>query len=201
MVLAALFRGKRGGFYVDVGAHHPKRYSNTYLFFKNKWSGINIDPNPETIKLFNKSRKKDVNIQSGIMNSTGKRTYYRFSDPAVNTFSKEEAEKWIDKKWIVFLGSEEVDVVPLRDIFHKNLSKDQKVDLLSIDAEGFDLEVLESNDWDKWKPDVIVIENSQFKMHRQESDKMFIFLTEKGYRLSGLTGPSLIFSKNENAKI
>ena len=35
--------GKQGkGFYVDVGAHHPVRFSNTFLFYKRGWRGINI---------------------------------------------------------------------------------------------------------------------------------------------------------------
>ena len=34
MVLNRYFQGKNSGFYVDIGAHHPKRFSNTYFFIK-----------------------------------------------------------------------------------------------------------------------------------------------------------------------
>ena len=34
MVLQRIFAQKEYGFYIDVGAHHPKRFSNTYLFYK-----------------------------------------------------------------------------------------------------------------------------------------------------------------------
>lgn len=43
MVLNRYFQGKNSGFYVDIGAHHPKRFSNTYFFYKKAWCGINID--------------------------------------------------------------------------------------------------------------------------------------------------------------
>ena len=36
MILKSFFENKKHyrGFYVDVGAHHPVRYSNTYFFYK-----------------------------------------------------------------------------------------------------------------------------------------------------------------------
>ena len=51
-----------GGYYVDIGAHHPVKYSNTYLLWLNGWSGINIDPLPNVMALFDKYRPKDINL-------------------------------------------------------------------------------------------------------------------------------------------
>src|SRR6186713_1276577 len=62
LILKRFFSEKSGGFYVDVGAHHPKRFSNTYMFYKEGWSGINIDAMPGSMKLFNKVRSKDINL-------------------------------------------------------------------------------------------------------------------------------------------
>jgi hypothetical protein len=66
LVLDRLLNGKRMGFYIDVGAHHPTRFSNTYLFYKKGWSGINIDANPKSMELFNRRRSRDINIEVGI---------------------------------------------------------------------------------------------------------------------------------------
>ena len=44
-VLDELVGTKTRGFYVDVGAHHPHRLSNTHLLYVRGWWGINIDPN------------------------------------------------------------------------------------------------------------------------------------------------------------
>tara|TARA_B100001094_G_scaffold123926_1_gene119746 strand:+ start:493 stop:780 length:288 start_codon:yes stop_codon:yes gene_type:complete len=41
------------GFYVDIGAFNPIRGSNTYLLFKKGWSGINVDADENSIKIFN----------------------------------------------------------------------------------------------------------------------------------------------------
>ena len=54
------------GFYVDVGAHHPYRYSNTCFFYKQGWHGINIDAMPGSMVSFENSRPRDINLESGI---------------------------------------------------------------------------------------------------------------------------------------
>ena len=73
MVLERIFAGKKGGFYVDVGAHHPRRFSNTYFFYRKGWKGINIEPNPEAIHAFQSDRKRDTNLQCGISDRPGAR--------------------------------------------------------------------------------------------------------------------------------
>jgi hypothetical protein len=75
------------GFYIDIGAYHPARASNTYLFYKKGWRGINIDANPYSIKLFNKMRKRDININAGISDKNTVLNYFCFSkSDSSNTF-------------------------------------------------------------------------------------------------------------------
>lgn len=177
-VLLELFKNKNDGRYVDVGAHHPYRYSNTYLLHKKGWHGVNIDPNPHAIQLFNKARPDDENTCAGA-GRAGILTYYRFSDPAVNTFRKDEAEKWKKKSFLKFLGTTEIETKPLSTLV------EGPFDLLTIDAEGMDLEVLQSYDW-KYYPKVIVIEGDEPKQ----------FLVRKGYRLHTACGASNIFVRD-----
>lgn len=176
VVLLKLFKDKKNGRYVDVGAHHPYRYSNTYLLYRQGWHGVNIDPNPHTIELFNKARPGDKNICVGV-GRKGMFTYYRFSDPAVNTFKREEAEKWKRKSFLKFLGTSEIEVKPLADLV------EEPFDLLSIDAEGMDTEVLQSYDW-KYHPRVVVIEGDESQQ----------FLAQKGYILHTKCGVSRIYT-------
>ncbi len=158
MVLKRIFEQKEKGFYVDIGAHHPKRYSNTYIFYKNGWRGINIDAMPESMKLFNKIRPRDTNLEIGIADKEGKLKYYIFNEKALNSFSEELAKKintennsYHIKKTI------NIDVKPLDKILDKYLGE-QKIDFLNVDVEGFDLEVLKSNNWSKYRPKIILIE-------------------------------------------
>lgn len=183
---------KKEGFYVDVGAHHPKRYSNTYLLFKKGWSGVNIDANTHTIDLFNRARPKDSNISVGVGKS-GELEYYSFSDPAVNTFVAAEAEKWMNKKWITFLGKTKIMIRPLRDVLSE-VSYIPHIDVLSIDVEGMDYEVLESFDWQKDLPTVVVVESHSFKSDTSHENPSYVYLLKKGYNLHSFVGPSLIFT-------
>lgn len=66
LILREFFEYAKNGFYVDVGAHHPFRFSNTYLFYQSGWRGINIDAMPGSMKLFNRFRPKDINIECGV---------------------------------------------------------------------------------------------------------------------------------------
>ncbi len=86
MILQRILGDKKHGFYVDVGAHHPRRFSNTYLFYRRGWSGINIEPNPEAMNAFQVDRERDINLQFGIAEHAENLTYYFFDEPALNTF-------------------------------------------------------------------------------------------------------------------
>lgn len=196
ILLESLFPYDYKGFYVDVGAHHPYRISNTYLLFKKGWGGINIDANPESIKLFNRARPKDINILAGVSDKKESLSYHMFSDPAVNTFSKEEAGRWKNKNWIKYLGTKIIPTHTLRDILKDCLKEKQKIDILSVDVEGFDLKVLQSNDWNKFRPKVVIAEAHNFALDRIEDDVLCKFLKDKGYQLKYILKFTLIFTKD-----
>lgn len=75
MILRRIFERQSTGFYVDVGAHHPKRFSNTYFFYKKSWTGINVDAMPGSMKLFEKVRSRDINIEKPISSEKQVLTY------------------------------------------------------------------------------------------------------------------------------
>lgn len=199
IVIDSFFRGKKHGFYVDVGAHHPLRYSNTALLYKHGWQGINIDPNPHTINLFSKYRKKDINLLLAVGSSCGEFEYHRFSDMAVNTLSAELAEKWKKKKWLKYLGSMKVSVMPLGIILEKYIPKDRDIDLLTIDAEGMDADILQSNHWDKYRPKIIVIEDDSFNPQKPEDSEILKYLKNRGYRLNSFLNFTLIFERKDES--
>ena len=62
------FKNDKEGFYVDVGSYHPFFWNNTYLLYKKKWNGVNIDANPLSTELFNIARKDDYNFNLAVTN-------------------------------------------------------------------------------------------------------------------------------------
>ena len=63
------------------------------------------------------------------------------------------------------------------------LAPGKGIDFLNIDAEDVDLEVAESNDWEKYRPTVVLIENHE---HKGEAGRAPIrdFMAAQDYRFA-----------------
>jgi len=197
MILRRLFENQKQGFYVDVGAHHPKRFSNTYFFYKRGWKGINIDAMPESMNIFNKLRPRDINIEIPVSNKKQILTYYAFNEPALNGFSKELSEErdGQDNYFIEF--TKEIETVPLKEILDVNLLENQQIDFLSIDVEGLDFMVLKSNNFQKYRPKVILIEILGSTLQGIENNEITNFLREHKYFVYAKAVNTVIFVSDE----
>ena len=65
-ILHRIFENQKSGFYVDIGAHHPFRFSNTFLFYKMGWKGINVDAMPKSMEIFKRFRPRDINLELAV---------------------------------------------------------------------------------------------------------------------------------------
>ncbi len=181
MVLRRIFEYKVKGFYVDVGAHHPKRFSNTFLFYRRGWSGINIDAMPGSMRLFTRWRPRDINLEIGVAQTSGNLDYYVFNEPALNGFSANLAKKRdADNSPYSIERIIKINVLPLKVILERHLP-DCKIDFLSIDVEGFDLDVLKSNDWSRFRPTFVLVEMLESSLHEIDSNPIAQFMKDSGY--------------------
>lgn len=157
LVLERIFGGAKQGFYVDVGAHHPLRFSNTYLLHRRGWRGINIDAMPGSMDSFRRLRPSDINVESAVALQDARLTYHVFKERALNTFDKDLAEQYV-KSGLAVVSRLEVRARPLADLLGEHLPAGQGIDLLTVDVEGLDLDVLRSNDWQRFRPRVLIVE-------------------------------------------
>jgi FkbM family methyltransferase len=192
MILRRIFEGKLQGFYVDVGAHHPQRYSNTYYFYLNGWRGINIDAMPGGMDQFIALRPKDINLEAAIAKERKEITYYMFNEPVLNSFD-EELALTRDKAPFSIIGKKNMFTRTLAEVLNEHLPPNQKIDFLSIDVEGLDLEVLESHNWDKFRPYCILVESCDHSLEGIERNNVFRYLQDKNYKLFAKTVNTLIF--------
>lgn len=153
MILNTIFCNTKKGFYVDIGANNPWIQSNTCFFYEKGWNGINIDATPGSMKQFNFRRKRDINLEIPISDTKETLKYYMFEPSFYNTFNAEISMKLKDK----LIDTKELNTRKLSLILD-NYCPNQEIDFLSIDTEGFDLKILKSNNWDKYRPKIIVIE-------------------------------------------
>ena len=160
------------GFFVDIGAHHPSIFSNTYVLYKRGWNGINIEADPELLKNFFNSRQRDINLNIGIGSSPGRLPFFRFDATTLSTFSESQAEiyKRDGHKLIEIL---DIPICTMQEVFERHCNQ-ISIDFLSIDIEGYEMEALKGNDWDKYRPKLISCETINDKDRIDEFlSKMF----------------------------
>jgi FkbM family methyltransferase len=189
-VLQRLFERKPEGFYVDVGSHHPQRFSNTYRFYLRGWNGINIDPLPGSKVRFDALRQGDINLELGISESTGELTYYSFEEPALNTFDPKVAASRDSR----LISKDRIQVLRLSDVLDRHLPPNQKIDFLTIDVEGLDLQVLRSNDWSRYRPSYVLAEALGMRdVDQVINSELHAYMVAEGYSLFAKCVNTLFF--------
>lgn len=184
--------------YLDIGAHHPHHFNNTYIFYKRGLTGVNIEPDPDLFNNLVKYRPNDLNINKGVGFNKYNETadFYLMSSRALNTFSKEEAER-VSKPGNVKIDKIiQVELININDVLLKYFSK-KVPDFLTIDVEGYDLEILKSIDFEKYKPNVICVETIRFSEDRVllKQQSTIDYLLANGYLNYADTSINTIFVK------
>lgn len=199
IVLKRIFENKIG-FYIDVGAHHPKRFSNTHLFYKKGWKGINIDALPGSMKLFNKMRPRDINLEIGVAEAEDVLNYYVFNEPALNTFSEELSNGIIDKFKNQYFIKKVIKVKVKRlDKILDSYLQNNEIDFLNIDVEGLDYDVLKSNNWSKYRPKCVLVEILDSSLHDLNNHPIVKFMKQKEYYIYAKQVNTIFFmNKNNN---
>jgi FkbM family methyltransferase len=186
LVLARYFYGVTNGFFVDVGAHHPFRFSNTYLLYRLGWRGVNIDAMPGSMRPFKRYRPRDVNLEMGVGSVPGSATYYTFNEPALNTFDAALAKQRCAPPYYL-TGEITLPVRPLADILSDAVPAGQSIDVLTVDVEGRDLDVLKSNDWTRFRPTMVLAETLGRSLLDLHSEPVAAYLSSLGYAIAAKT--------------
>jgi FkbM family methyltransferase len=194
LVLARLFDKKTEGFYVDVGAYDPVKYSNTLKFYELGWRGINIDARPNSMLAFEEKRPRDINIETAVGTKAGTQvSYYAFEEGAYNTTEDELAEEIIKNRKSSLLSKLTLNIDSLENILDKHLPSNTAIDFMSVDVEGADLDVLKSNNWAKYTPKVLVVESYGSSVIEDMDSDISKYLGTLGYKLVAKTINTMFF--------
>lgn len=201
MIVRGEFEENYKGVYVDVGAYHPKLFSNTYYFYKKGWKGIIVDPSLEMIQKHKQVRPNDIQVNVGVGKKEKVMEYFVMDKGATNTFDENEMKKSVDLAGRKLMEKRMVAVLPLRKILYQYLEKGVQVDLLSVDTEGMDLEVLQSMDWEKYCPKIVIAEEMEFDYKNWKKSKLVVYMDKVGYELFGMTPYSLVFRNRQKTGV
>lgn len=187
------------GFYVDVGCYHPFRFSNTMHFHEQGWRGINVDPSAGTKAHFDLARPDDVNLEVAVAETDGSVTFYEAGTGArsvFNTLDPAQAEAYRRSGRVEAFDERVVPGLRLETILDRHLPAGQEISFLDVDVEGHDLEVLRSNDWDRYRPVLVVVESHRATIDDVRRDPTYDFMTQQGYTLQSWVRPNLIFRRD-----
>ena len=192
LILHRILRRKARGYYVDVGAFDPKKFSNTYLFYKQGWSGINIDATPGSMEEFRRVRPRDTNIETAISDKEEEMKFHVYSNPVYNALDRTRLlEREVES--LDYLGTQVVRSTRLEKVIEQHLPKFQTIDFLSVDVEGHEISVLQSHDWVRFRPTYLCVEERGSSLSDAFGSEVVQFLSGKGYELFAKTFQTLIF--------
>lgn len=152
--------------YLDIGAHHPTYLSNTYLFYENRGHGVCVEPDPSLFEEFGKKRPRDVNLNCGVGVSPGEADFFVMSSSTLNTFSKEEAERYQSYGQQRIMKTIRTKLETINEIIRQNFK--ETPNLVSLDVEGLDYLILQNFDFGKYRPEVFCLETLSYTENKSE---------------------------------
>lgn len=176
---------QKEGFYIDVGAYHPLRYSNSYYFYRRGWRGITIEPNPKGFRKIKQRRPLDICLNVAVSSEQGECSF--IADDAYSGLLNVDYPHLGRNKTAEIL---QVQTQPLSQILDKCLPNGRSIDFLSIDCEGHDLEVLRSNNFEIYRPKLIVVED----LNANSDGSIYEFMCDKGYHFQAKVRCSSFYS-------
>jgi FkbM family methyltransferase len=178
------------GFYVDVGANHPARISNTYRLYCKGMRGVCIEPNEIFCGLHAKYRPGDIAMCIAVGARAGLAKYYQMSQHGFSTFSDEQCRRY-QEDGVALLRESYKPAFPLSTVLEQcRLPNRDVFALLSVDVEGWDEVVLRSNDWRRFRPRLVVVEYNE----REAATSTTRFLEEQDYEKIGTFGCNGMFA-------
>ncbi len=176
-----LFGYQSTGTYVDIGCHHPTNYSVTFLLYQAGWRGLVVDADNQYLPLYAQVRPGDAVRNFAISKTPGTATLLLFEGGSMNTLDPALAHKYVTETPAKRAGTRQVEVRRVDQLLAE--AGIGHVDFLNVDVEGYDLDVLESNDWQRWRPNIIAVEDQGIDLAAPQRSRIYQFLSGHEYFL------------------
>jgi FkbM family methyltransferase len=177
--------GGRPGVYVDVGANYPINISDTYLLYRHGWRGLTVEPIPRLSLRHRRFRPDDEHVCAAVAATPGEITFYEMDSTGLSTFDPARVKE-AEEAGARLRCEYKLPLFPLGELVSRSLGE-KSVDFLSVDTEGHDLSVLQSADWDRFRPKLIIHE-----IDGQGSPEVADFPKSRGYRCYRTLGCNVI---------
>ena len=197
--LARALGAKGAGFWVDVGAAHPRADSVTMLFAERGWRGINIEPDPAAFALLTAARPHDINLNVACSDTGGEGVLYSsgivdgwatLDEDVVDVVARDRSRQLLPQP---------IQRVTLAEVWAEHVH--EPVDFLKIDVEGHERAVIAGAQWEVHRPRVVVVEATRPHSIEPTHEKWEPLLLAAGYRAAGFDGINRFYAAEECAEL
>lgn len=175
-----LLRNVTTGFYVDIGAHHPYRHSNTALLHLRGWDGVNVEPMAAGTQQFQQYRPHATNVRAAIHNEQDQVTLYKVAGGLANTVVERRVAGLMQTHESA--GKEVVPAMSINDVFDRYVPETVHVNYMSVDIEGYDTDAILAFDVARHLPDVICVEIMGADLLNLGANQVVRYLVGNGYQ-------------------
>ena len=170
--------------YIDIGAHHPWYFNNTYLFYRQGARGVNVEPDTSLHAGLRRGRPWDANLNIGIGPREAELDFYVMSNPTLNTFSASQARKHVEQHGLRIADTRRIRVETFAQVVDTHMGRTP--DLVSLDVEGLELDILRTIDFSMYRPHVFCIETLSYATgdgSGVKNSEIHALMLENGYLL------------------
>lgn len=196
-IFGTLGRQVRNCTYLDLGANHAMRLSNTYSFYSQGARGVLIEANPALARELTEQRPEDIVVNKCIAEkSDEKLDFYIMNGDGLSTTDYQSAQNFIkENPALAITSTVTVDSVTIDEIINKYFPE-KAPDIMNIDIEGMELAVLKMTDFEKFRPLIIICEMIEYRNGLtvgQKNQEILDLMHANDYEEFAFTGINSIF--------
>ena len=106
-----------------------------------------------------------------------------FNEPALNGFDERRSAERNGGGAYRIIERRAVPVCTLASLLDRYLPHGQSIDFMTIDVEGLDTQVVQSNDWEKFRPRFLLVEIDGQSVTEIIKSETAVFMASQGYFL------------------
>jgi FkbM family methyltransferase len=197
VILWRTLKGVQSGFYVDCGAYSPTSHSVTKAFYDRGWRGINIEPVPHLLSVFNDLRPDDINLNIALSDNSDGAKFYEILDTGLSTFSPATMREHIEAGFVA--KSIDVPTASLSDVLARHPA--EQIHFLKIDVEGAETLVLKGLDLTCHRPWIILVEAVRPRTQEANHFEWESLLLTQGYDFAFFDGLNRFYVAREHREL